>query len=104
MSVELSTAEREFYNSLLEKSQSVFEGFISAGTATKSWFAIFSLLQRLRQACDHVALTVKSQIDQSDFRPPSPSTPTVSKDAALKIGGKTDKDTLNEEVRILGCC
>lgn len=43
---------------VLERSQSIFEGFVNAGTATKSWFAIFSLLQRLRQACDHVSLTV----------------------------------------------
>jgi hypothetical protein len=51
---------------LLEKSQSIFEGFISAGTASKSWFAIFSLLQRLRQACDHLSLTVKPQIDPNE--------------------------------------
>lgn len=44
--VTLSPAEREFYNALLHKSQSVFEGFVKAGTASKSWFAIFSLLQR----------------------------------------------------------
>ena len=43
---------------VLERSQSVFEGFLKSGTASKSWFAIFSLLQRLRQACDHVSLTV----------------------------------------------
>ena len=59
--VDLSIPEREFYNALLDKSQSVFDGFIQAGTASKSWFAIFSLLQRLRQACDHVALTVHSR-------------------------------------------
>lgn len=31
---------------VLKKSQSVFDGYIKAGTASKSWFAIFSLLQR----------------------------------------------------------
>ena len=62
VTVVLSDPEREFYNQLLSRSQDVFEGFIKAGTASKSWLAIFSLIQRLRQACDHVALTVNSRI------------------------------------------
>ena len=66
VNVTLSPAEREFYNALLERSQSVFEGFISSGTASKSWFAIFSLLQRLRQACDHVSLTVSKKLETSE--------------------------------------
>lgn len=66
--VELSTAEREFYNSLMQRSQEVFEGFLKDGTARKSWFQIFALLNRLRQACDHVALTVKSQMED-DWNP-----------------------------------
>ena len=59
VSVHLTEPEREFYTALLGKSQHVFEGLLKAGTASKSWLAIFSLLQRLRQSCDHVALTVK---------------------------------------------
>ncbi len=49
---------------VLERSQSIFEGFIVAGTASKSWFAIFSLLQRLRQACDHVLLIVSKNTSE----------------------------------------
>ena len=49
---------------VLERSQSIFEGFIIDGTASKSWFAIFSLLQRLRQACDHVSLTVSKNTSE----------------------------------------
>eukprot|EP00979_Chaetoceros_neogracilis_P000282 scaffold74_cov277-Chaetoceros_neogracile.AAC.11 len=64
ISVILSEEERHFYNVLLSKSQTVFEGFIQAGTASKSWFAIFALLQRLRQSCDHLALTVKARLDK----------------------------------------
>ena len=64
ISVTLSDEERFFYNVLLSKSQTVFEGFIQAGTASKSWFAIFALLQRLRQSCDHLALTVKSRLEK----------------------------------------
>ena len=52
---------------MLERSQSVFEGFINAGTASKSWFAIFSLLQRLRQACDHVSLTVNNKAERGEL-------------------------------------
>ncbi|KAL7551748.1 hypothetical protein ACHAWF_014931 [Thalassiosira exigua] len=55
------------FNTVLERSQTVFEGFIRAGTATKSWFAIFSLLQRLRQACDHVSLTVGKKLEMDDL-------------------------------------
>lgn len=53
--------------SVLQRSQSVFEGFVKAGTASKSWFAIFSLLQRLRQSCDHVSLTVQNSFDTSEI-------------------------------------
>lgn len=64
IAVILSEEERYFYNVLLSKSQNVFDGFIKAGTASKSWFAIFALLQRLRQSCDHLALTAKSRMDE----------------------------------------
>ena len=66
INVSLSDPEREFYNALLERSQSVFEGFLNNGTAAKSWFAIFSLLQMLRQACDHVSLTVKKTLESGE--------------------------------------
>ena len=66
VNVSLSPPEREFYNALLERSQTVFEGFIKNGMASKSWFAIFSLLQRLRQACDHVSLTVNKKMETSE--------------------------------------
>ncbi len=61
--VAFSDAEREFYSALLERSQSVFEGFIKSGVANKSYIQIFSLLQRLRQACDHVSLVVQNNVD-----------------------------------------
>jgi len=67
VSVHLTEPEREFYTALLDKSQNVFEGLLKAGTASKSWLAIFSLLQRLRQSCDHVALTVKSRFSVNDL-------------------------------------
>lgn len=65
ISVCFTQPEREFYNALLHKSISVFDGFLRKGTASKSWFAIFSLLQKLRQACNHPALTVKSHLEST---------------------------------------
>jgi DNA repair protein RAD5 len=65
--VEFSPAERQFYDALFSKSLSLFEGFIQKGNVSKSWLAIFSLLHRLRQTCDHVALTVKKHIDKDGW-------------------------------------
>jgi len=62
--VTFSPSEQLFYQELLNRSQTVFDGFVRRGTASKSWFAIFSLLNRLRQACDHVALTVQNRLGQ----------------------------------------
>lgn len=61
--VDLSESEREFYNAVLARSLEVFDGFLQSGTAAKSYIQIFGLLQRLRQVCDHIALTVRSRID-----------------------------------------
>lgn len=65
--VQFSPAERQFYDALFSKSLSLFEGFIKKGNVSKSWLAIFSLLHRLRQTCDHVALTVKKHIDKEEW-------------------------------------
>lgn len=67
IAVHFSPAEREFYDALQRKSLSLFQGFVRNGAATKSWLAIFSLLHRLRQTCDHVALTVKSHLDEDEW-------------------------------------
>jgi SNF2 family DNA or RNA helicase len=107
VNVELTAVEREFYNSLLEKSQSVFEGYIKSGTASKSWFAIFSLLNRLRQACDHVALTVKSQLDETEWNPEAlevNGSPVKKKAAspspAKRKKASKDNDALGEDVSV----
>ena len=61
--VDFTPAERQFYEALYRKSFDIFNGFIQTGTASSSWLKIFSLLQRLRQTCSHVALTVKSHME-----------------------------------------
>jgi DNA repair protein RAD5 len=102
VSVELSPAEREFYNSLMLKSQAVFEGFLKDGTANKSWFAIFSLLNRLRQACDHVALTVKSQMEDdwslARFHGNADEEMKASPVGTKAKKASNDKDALGDEV------
>lgn len=66
--VELSEPEREFYQAVLHRSQHLFMGFEKNGIASKSYFQIFSLLQRLRQTCDHISLTVKARVDHGDLK------------------------------------
>mmetsp|Transcript_59417 Transcript_59417/g.145401 ORF Transcript_59417/g.145401 Transcript_59417/m.145401 type:complete len:1326 (-) Transcript_59417:1146-5123(-) len=65
--IDFSTAERLFYEALYKKSFDIFHGFIEAGTASSSWLKIFSLLHRLRQTCSHVALTVKSHVNDDEW-------------------------------------
>ena len=66
VSVTLSDREREFYNAVLARSVEVFDGYVESGTVHKSYFQIFSLLQRLRQVCDHISLTVRSRLCDSE--------------------------------------
>lgn len=66
--VHLSDPEREFYNALKSRSRTIFEGIVKQGSFTKSYFQIFALLNRLRQSCDHVALTVRNHIEDSNWK------------------------------------
>lgn len=62
--VELSPTEREFYQAVLARSQRLFEGFVDAGTASKSYLQILSMISRLRQCCDHISLTVRNRLGE----------------------------------------
>ena len=97
VNVALSHPEREFYNALLERSQSVFEGFLKSGTASKSWFAIFSLLTRLRQACDHVSLTVHQSSRESEVL--SSEFVAESEAKISKNDDNSQESTVNDKVR-----
>jgi DNA repair protein RAD5 len=92
--VHLSTPEREFYNALKSKSQSIFEGIVEKGSFSKSYFQIFALLNRLRQTCNHVALTVKSHLD--DWSPTEILDSTVAKSPKKKTAAEI-RDGLNEQ-------
>eukprot|EP00536_Pseudo-nitzschia_multiseries_P001396 jgi/Psemu1/180943/e_gw1.18.208.1 len=67
VAVDFSPEERQFYEALYRKSFAIFEGFFAAGNASSSWLKIFSLLHRLRQTCSHVALTVRSHLDDTEW-------------------------------------
>jgi SNF2 family DNA or RNA helicase len=80
--VDLSESEREFYNAVLARSLEVFDGFVDSGTAAKSYFQIFSLLQKLRQICDHIALTVRSRIEGDDSNASNQDDTALTEEAA----------------------
>lgn len=92
--VHLSTPEREFYNALKSKSQSIFEGIVETGSFTKSYFQIFALLNRLRQTCDHVALTVKSHME--DWSP----TEIADTKVAAAVPKSPTKKTTNQQDKL----
>ena len=95
----LSDSEREFYNAILARSLEVFDGFIKEGTAAKAYFQIFSLLSRLRQSCDHIALTVKSKLDDDEWIS-STNMIDVGKEKKLETNTKSSSkstDTINDE-------
>ncbi|CAM9541557.1 unnamed protein product, partial [Discosporangium mesarthrocarpum] len=56
-------AEREFYEALKKHSKLEFEGYVAAGTVTRSYIAILTLLLRLRQACNHPFLVLGRDTD-----------------------------------------
>ncbi|RHY63881.1 hypothetical protein DYB38_006401 [Aphanomyces astaci] len=60
-----SPEERQFYQAVYSKSQGDFYGYVANGTAGASYVAIFALLLRLRQACDHPFLVVGKDTDLS---------------------------------------
>lgn len=53
-----SDEERTFYQAVYDKSRAEFNGYVASGTATTSYVAIFALLLRLRQACNHPFLAL----------------------------------------------
>ncbi len=98
--VEFTNAERQFYDALHRKSLTLFEGFMRAGTASKSWLAIFSLLHRLRQTCDHVALTVKAHLDQDEW---SSNIAASSEESTEKQKKSKDTGSIDQQVKSRFC-
>ncbi|GBG30904.1 DNA repair protein RAD5B [Hondaea fermentalgiana] len=62
--VTLSEAERAFYNAIYSRSKAEFDGFVSSGSANTKYAAIFTLLLRMRQACDHPFLVLSSHAEE----------------------------------------
>ncbi|KAG1710373.1 hypothetical protein DVH05_017376 [Phytophthora capsici] len=63
--LEFSRDERAFYQAVFDKSRAEFNGFVASGTAATSYVAIFALLLRLRQACDHPLLALGKNFEQA---------------------------------------
>lgn len=60
-----SDEERTFYQAVYDKSRAEFNGFVASGTASTSYVAIFALLLRLRQACNHPFLALGRNFEQA---------------------------------------
>uniref|UniRef100_K3W4X7 RanBP-type and C3HC4-type zinc finger-containing protein 1 n=1 Tax=Globisporangium ultimum (strain ATCC 200006 / CBS 805.95 / DAOM BR144) TaxID=431595 RepID=K3W4X7_GLOUD len=60
-----SDDERAFYQAVYDKSRAEFNGFVASGTASTSYVAIFALLLRLRQACNHPFLALGRNFEQA---------------------------------------
>eukprot|EP01105_Mastigella_eilhardi_P020217 TRINITY_DN4797_c0_g1_i6.p1 TRINITY_DN4797_c0_g1~~TRINITY_DN4797_c0_g1_i6.p1 ORF type:complete len:660 (+),score=174.99 TRINITY_DN4797_c0_g1_i6:102-2081(+) len=54
----MTSEEEDFYNALLQRSQTKFAAYVAEGTALANYASILELLLRLRQACDHPFLTL----------------------------------------------
>jgi DNA repair protein RAD5 len=65
--LQFSDEERAFYQAVYDRSRAEFNGFVASGTSMTSYIAIFALLLRLRQACNHpfLALGRDSQLAES---------------------------------------
>uniref|UniRef100_A0AAV1TG89 RanBP-type and C3HC4-type zinc finger-containing protein 1 n=1 Tax=Peronospora matthiolae TaxID=2874970 RepID=A0AAV1TG89_9STRA len=63
--LEFSPDERAFYQAVYDRSRAEFNGFVASGTAATSYVAIFALLLRLHQACDHPLLALGKDFEQA---------------------------------------
>ena len=61
VSLTFSSAEREFYDSLLARSRGVINRLVASGTAATSYIQMLTLLLRLRQACSHPFLLLGNE-------------------------------------------
>lgn len=63
VTLDFSPDERAFYQAVYDKSRAEFNGFVASGAAMSSYVAIFALLLRLRQACDHPLLALGRDLE-----------------------------------------
>ncbi|EGZ04405.1 hypothetical protein PHYSODRAFT_454028, partial [Phytophthora sojae] len=85
--LEFSPDERAFYQAVYDKSRAEFNGFVASGSAMTSYVAIFALLLRLRQACDHPLLALGKDVEQamqSDDKSTSATTTAASARSAFQ--------------------
>jgi len=70
LSIDFSPSERQFYDSLHSHSKAEFNGLVASGGVKNQYAAIFTLLLRLRQACDHpfLVLTNSNKGDSNNLK------------------------------------
>lgn len=56
--LQLRSEERAFYQAVYDRSRAEFNGFVASGSTMSNYMAIFALLLRLRQACNHPLLAL----------------------------------------------
>jgi len=96
--VQLEDTEREFYSAVLARSQDIFEGFVESGKAATSYLQIFGMLQRLRQVCDHIGLTVQSRFDRERKTSKSKAAALKTDDTITDITeGASSEDALGKQ-------
>ncbi|EDQ90124.1 uncharacterized protein MONBRDRAFT_24613 [Monosiga brevicollis MX1] len=64
--LEFSSAEREFYDAIFQRSKNKFDEFQAAGKVLNNYANILELLLRLRQACDHPFLTLRNMTQEEE--------------------------------------
>lgn len=84
-----SEEERTFYQAVYDKSRAEFNGFVASGTASTSYVAIFALLLRLRQACNHPFLALGRNFEEAQ-----------SSNATGAAGGGNGKDASSSVVSL----
>jgi SNF2 family DNA or RNA helicase len=75
VSLDFSSAEREFYDALLARSRSVINRLVASGTAATSYIQMLTLLLRLRQACSHPFLVLGNELTAQILKEAEPSRP-----------------------------
>lgn len=80
-----SEEERTFYQAVYDKSRAEFNGFVASGTASNSYVAIFALLLRLRQACNHPFLALGRNFEEAQAQTSSSTTGAAGTDSSSSV-------------------
>ncbi|TYZ57390.1 hypothetical protein PybrP1_008346 [[Pythium] brassicae (nom. inval.)] len=89
-----SEEERTFYQAVYDKSRAEFNGYVASGTATTSYVAIFALLLRLRQACNHPFLALGRNYEAAQASAAAGETSRTSRSSSGRPSGSASAASL----------